>query len=163
MFFKIKSTTQLKKLMDAYCQKQSVPLLLIVLAFAQQCEIFVRWWATSRNTNPQRTQHGKWWLNRCPRRTSWRGYILILIALSSIPIFFLSICFLILHLIEMKTFSGFIPKQLCFFGTFQHWSNHFIWKKRQTGTEERIGLSISLFFSCFGRNIRSVEGKIRIK
>jgi hypothetical protein len=28
VFFKIKSTTQLKKLMDAYCQRQSVILLL---------------------------------------------------------------------------------------------------------------------------------------
>lgn len=28
VFFKIKSTTQLKKLMDAYCQRQSVTLLL---------------------------------------------------------------------------------------------------------------------------------------
>ena len=28
VFFKIKSTTQLKKLMDAYCQRQSVILIL---------------------------------------------------------------------------------------------------------------------------------------
>ena len=28
VFFKIKNTTQLKKLMDAYCQRQSVSLLL---------------------------------------------------------------------------------------------------------------------------------------
>ena len=27
VFFKIKNTTQLKKLMDAYCQRQSVPSL----------------------------------------------------------------------------------------------------------------------------------------
>lgn len=26
VFFKIKATTQLKKLMDAYCQRQSVPI-----------------------------------------------------------------------------------------------------------------------------------------
>jgi small ubiquitin-related modifier len=28
VFFKIKSTTQLKKLMDAYCQRQSVTTIL---------------------------------------------------------------------------------------------------------------------------------------
>lgn len=31
VFFKIKNTTQLKKLMDAYCQRQSVFLLLFSL------------------------------------------------------------------------------------------------------------------------------------
>ena len=38
VFFKIKNTTQLKKLMDAYCQKQSVQLPIIV-AISQQCSI----------------------------------------------------------------------------------------------------------------------------
>jgi hypothetical protein len=38
VFFKIKATTQLKKLMDAYCQRQSVRYLFI-LVINQQCTI----------------------------------------------------------------------------------------------------------------------------
>ncbi len=38
VFFKIKATTQLKKLMDAYCQRQSVSIL-IILVINQQCKI----------------------------------------------------------------------------------------------------------------------------
>ena len=40
VFFKIKATTQLKKLMDAYCQRQGV-LMYFSIAFTKQREIFV--------------------------------------------------------------------------------------------------------------------------
>jgi hypothetical protein len=58
VFFKIKATTQLKKLMDAYCQRQSV-IFSLILVINQQCSIPFRWRKTSRNPNTQRTQHGK--------------------------------------------------------------------------------------------------------
>lgn len=41
VFFKIKATTQLKKLMDAYCQRQSV-ISFLFLALYQQCQISFR-------------------------------------------------------------------------------------------------------------------------
>jgi small ubiquitin-related modifier len=38
VFFKIKASTQLKKLMDAYCQRQSVNFYLISAQY-QQCQV----------------------------------------------------------------------------------------------------------------------------
>jgi small ubiquitin-related modifier len=38
VFFKIKASTQLKKLMDAYCQRQSVIFHLISAQY-QQCQV----------------------------------------------------------------------------------------------------------------------------
>lgn len=46
VFFKIKATTQLKKLMDAYCQRQSV-IYFSYLVINQQCSIPFRWIKTS--------------------------------------------------------------------------------------------------------------------
>ena len=71
VFFKIKATTQLKKLMDAYCQRQSV-IYFLNLVVNQQRAIPVWWLKTPRNTDPERTQHGEWWRDRCCRRTSRR-------------------------------------------------------------------------------------------
>ena len=71
VFFKIKATTQLKKLMDAYCQRQSV-IYFSYLVINQQCSIPFRWIKTSWNSNTKRTQHGKRRWNWCRRRTSRR-------------------------------------------------------------------------------------------
>jgi endonuclease YncB( thermonuclease family) len=38
VFFKIKASTRLKKLMDAYCQRQSV-IFFVISAQYQQCQI----------------------------------------------------------------------------------------------------------------------------
>lgn len=71
VFFKIKTTTQLKKLMDAYCQRQSV-IFLSYLVINQQCSFPFRWRKTSWDSNTQGTQHGEWWWNWCRCGTSWR-------------------------------------------------------------------------------------------
>lgn len=71
VFFKIKASTQLKKLMDAYCQRQSV-IYFLNLVVNQQRAIPVWWWETPRDTDPQGTQHGEWWRDRCRRRTGRR-------------------------------------------------------------------------------------------
>lgn len=71
VFFKIKTTTQLKKLMDAYCQRQSV-IFPSYLVINQQCSFPFRRRKTSWDSNTQGTQHGKWWWNRCRCGTSWR-------------------------------------------------------------------------------------------
>jgi len=74
VFFKIKATTQLKKLMDAYCQRQSV-IYFFYLVINQQCSIPFRWIKTSWNSNTKITQHGKRRRNRCRGLTSWRKYL----------------------------------------------------------------------------------------
>lgn len=71
VFFKIKATTQLKKLMDAYCQRQSVSYFSNS-ALYYQCAISFWWIKTSRNSNSQRIEHGKWWWNWCSRVTGRR-------------------------------------------------------------------------------------------
>lgn len=64
MFFKIKSTTQLKKLMDAYCQRQSVYSALSSL-------LLPTWGSFSMGKDCMRAKLPRTWTWRMEMRLTW--------------------------------------------------------------------------------------------
>lgn len=71
VFFKIKRSTQLGKLMQKYCERQGVSRFLPDHEPAE-CPISLRWRANPGEEHPERPQHAERRRDRCCGRAGWR-------------------------------------------------------------------------------------------